>query len=407
MHKSQGNDPDITIVSRSRKILMAVSAVLIMMCLGNIYAWSIFVPELRMLYGFSTSQTQIIFGTVIAVFTLSMTFGNRLLKISGPRLMVFFSGIIFALGYTLAWISQGSFLLILLGIGVLGGIGIGLGYFIAITVPILWFPEKKGLITGFVSAGFGAGAVVMSYLVNFLYHHAFSVLQVFLFTGIFYGIVLLVSSFSFIVPKRTSADIPHVSRRVFLGDVNFYYMFTGIFIGTFSGLMVIGNLKPIGMQYSLNEAVLVNGIALLSLANFSGRLFWGWLADIFNGRMLMMISVALVGICTFLIGHLNLGIIQYLTLSFAIGFCFGASFVLYARETAHIYGTTNLGAIYPFIFLGYGLSGVAGPFTGGFLFDKFHNYYTSSALALILCFSWIFVFNVLPYLYKKLKPDYT
>jgi OFA family oxalate/formate antiporter-like MFS transporter len=74
-----------------------------------------------------------------------------------------------------------------------------------------------------------------------------------------------------------------------------------------------------------------------------------------------------------------------LFISFAVGFSFGANFVIFAKETAQIYGLNNLGKIYPFVFLGYGISGIAGPFTGGILKDVTGSYETSAVVATVLC----------------------
>ena len=76
----------------------------------------------------------------------------------------------------------------------------------------------------------------------------------------------------------------------------------------------------------------------------------------------------------------------FLFISFAVGFSFGTNFVIYARETAQIYGLNNLGKIYPFIFLGYGISAIAGSITGGALKDLFGSYQNSAYVAFVLLY---------------------
>mgnify|MGYP006281362851 FL=1 len=100
----------------SRKIHVVLSF-LIMLCLGSIYSWSIFVPELINDYGLKASQTQLVFGTVIGVFTITMIFAAKLMKKFGPRLVATLSGLLFGLGYLIAFFSNGSFFTLWVGIG--------------------------------------------------------------------------------------------------------------------------------------------------------------------------------------------------------------------------------------------------------------------------------------------------
>lgn len=106
-----------------------IAPFLIMLCLGSIYAWSIFVPELKDSYNLTTAQTQIIFGTVISVFTLTMIWATRLIHKFGPRVVATVSGLLYFLGYFVAFLSEGNFFVLWLGIGILGGIGTGMGSF--------------------------------------------------------------------------------------------------------------------------------------------------------------------------------------------------------------------------------------------------------------------------------------
>lgn len=152
-------------------------------------------------------------------------------------------------------------------------------------------------------------------------------------------------------------------------------------------------MKHIGLQYPIDYPVLVLGITIFSIANFSGRLFWGWLNDYVSGRLLIPLSLFFVGLFSLGIGFLELNAALYLLLAFLIGAAFGANFVIYANETAQIYGLENVGRYYPLVFLGYGISGMAGPFTGGILHDIFGNYQyaalVSSVLAFVVLAGWL------------------
>jgi OFA family oxalate/formate antiporter-like MFS transporter len=368
-----------------RSIKTVFAAVVTMLALGSIYAWSIFVPELILDYDYSTGQTQLVFGLFIGVFTIAMVIGRRLLMRFGGRKLALVSAIMYTFGYLFVWFFGFNFFVLLIGISVIAGTATGFGYLISISIPVEWFPSKKGLITGIVSAGFGGGAILESLLVQKMFDMGIRLPEVFLVVGAIKGAMLLVSSFFIYQPdieQKISELVPFLQL---LSDNRFLRLFIGIFSGTFGGLLIIGNLKPFGAQFPIGESTLVLGITVFSIANFSGRLFWGWLNDYVSGNVLIPLSLFLMGISTLLIGVLTLNPLLYILIAFAVGFSFGANFVIYAKETAQLFVLSNLGKIYPFVFLGYGISGIAGPFIGGLLRDLFGSYLSPVMVAFFLC----------------------
>ncbi|MBT8196986.1 MAG: MFS transporter, partial [Acidimicrobiia bacterium] len=138
---------------------VVIGAVLIQLCLGAIYAWSVFTPTLQDA-GWSKLQTQIVFSVGLASFALVMVYAGRRLKVWGPRNLAVAGGVTLGIGYVIAGLGSGTnFWLVLLGVGIIGGAGIGLAYVVPIAVGMRWFPDKKGMITGMAVAGFGFGAL--------------------------------------------------------------------------------------------------------------------------------------------------------------------------------------------------------------------------------------------------------
>ena len=164
----------------------------------------------------------------------------------------------------------------------------------------------------------------------------------------------------------------------------FRRLFLGIFLGTFAGLLVIGSLKLVGTQYNLSGNVLILGVSLFSLSNFLGRLVWGYLSDFVNTSLCIFLSLILQGLPIFLLGVLDLTGFTYLSLAMITGFGFGGNFVLFARETSRYFGVEKLGLIYPYVFLGYAIAGIAGPLTGGLLFDVFGSFFYANTIAALL-----------------------
>ena len=135
-------------------------AILIQLCLGAIYAWSVFTKPL-VDADWTKTQTQAVFAAGLALFAIVMVIAGRLMPKLGPKKLAMSGGIVLGLGYLLAGLFGGTnFWAIFFFVGIIGGSGIGLAYVVPIAVGMRWFPDKKGLITGLAVAGFGFGATL-------------------------------------------------------------------------------------------------------------------------------------------------------------------------------------------------------------------------------------------------------
>ncbi len=374
-------------MKNARKYLVVISSFFIMLCLGGFYGFSIFVPPLRQEYGFSAGQTQVILSLIILSFTVSFVIAGKLLVKLGPRISCIISAVLFSSGYILASISQGRLGLLVAGIGLLAGTATGFGYVSCLTTPVQWFPKKRGTITGIAVAGFGAGAILLSFLVSSLFDRGYSVLFVFRALAVAYGSIIFLCSLVLVPPYKVQNNgVRLVGMGQVLKDKKFWLLFWLMFFGTFSGILVIGNLAPIGLFYGADNFYAVLAISMLSIGNFSGRIFWGRMTDtigtkraIFAAQLSLAVSVGLL----ILLGGNNAGLV---ILSFLVGAGFGSNFVLFAAEVCNTYSIQNLGRIYPFVHLSYGISGIMGPLAGGYFFDIGGTYLYSLAIASIFAF---------------------
>jgi len=368
-----------------------------MLSIGGVYAWSIFVPPLTANYNLTTVQTQIVFGFTIAVFSIAMIFAGKTEKKYGAKISTFIGMILFVAGYLIASMSAGNIFLLIAGIGVLSGTGIAFCYISALISPVKWFPDKKGLITGVAAAGFGGGAIILSNIVELLLIKKVDVLEIFFDIGLVYGAIILISLFFLSSPKikESSEKVSGKSILILMKDRTLLGLFFGMFAGTFAGLLVVGNLKPMGLSSGVSENMATLGISLFALGNMFGRVFWGYVSDRLKGKTAIIISLALLTISTLALSIVTWHGILFLLVSLAIGIGFGANFVLYAKEVSHIYGINNLGLIYPYIFLAYGLAGLTGPTTGGELFDLTQAYTLSIIVSAVICAAGIVAYSSL------------
>jgi OFA family oxalate/formate antiporter-like MFS transporter len=368
-----------------KRYVVLAAALTIQACLGGIYAWSVFVPSLRTQSGLTAAQAQAVFGTTIAVFALTMTVAGRLVSRLGTRRMAALGGALFGCGYLVASLSSGAFLTILLGIGVVTGMGIGCAYVCPLVACVRWFPRHQGLITGVAVAGFGGGAVLKVQLVEHLLARGHSVLQLFQWIGASYGSVVALAALALASPaERSSPSGPAPTPlRPLLASDRLRRLALGMTCGTFAGLLVIGNLKPLGLASGLDVSPCAAAVGLLAVGNAAGRLAWGWIYDRLAARAIPLSLLLVAAAVGLLIPAARTPRLFPLAAAL-VGLCFGACFVLYAAQVAAEYGTDQLATAYPIVFLGYGLAGVVGPITGGWLFDATRSYVPGLVVAVTL-----------------------
>ena len=355
------------------RYLVLLASVIVQACLGGVYAWSEFAKALKADYGFSQAQTQIIFGCLIAAFTVSMVFAGKILHRLGPRWIAAIGGVLFAAGYGLASLSGGEFWLLFPALSLLVGAGTGFGYVCPLATCMKWFPNHRGLVTGIAVGGFGGGAVVLTSSAEALMSGGMDVLTVFAWVGLVYGVAIVASAMALKVPGQIGSGASRHLRPIgaLLSDRYFLALIAGMFSGTFAGLLVVGNLKDIATSAGLHSVATLS-ISVFAIGNAAGRITWGHLADRLGDRSIpitlasLAAALALLGLAGF--------VPLFLVATFLTAFGFGACFVVYAARVASHYGADHVAAVYPPVFLAYGAAGIAGPWLGGLLFDTTKSY---------------------------------
>src|SRR2546428_1085576 len=144
----------------SNRWLIAAAGVLMNLALGAVYAWSVFRIPLTKSYGWTVSQVTLAFELAILMLGFAAFAGGLWMKRSGPRHVAAIGGLCYGLGLVLAGQVGGHLGLLYLFYGVLGGIGLGFSYLVAVATLVQWFPDKRGMVTGLAVDRFGAGALV-------------------------------------------------------------------------------------------------------------------------------------------------------------------------------------------------------------------------------------------------------
>ncbi len=382
--------------------LVVLGALVIQLCLGAIYAWSVFTPKLNAAvadggFGFTATQTQVVFSVGLVTFAVVMVLAGRWQAKAGPRLVALTGGILLGLGYILAKFLGASFAGQVVCIGLIGGAGIGLAYVCPIAVGMKWFPDKKGMITGLAVAGFGFGALIWIKLAGSWGHliDSMGVLNVFGLYGIVFLIAVSLASLTMVNPPKgwlpagytPPAPGGNLKKGIsghemtpsqMLRTPQFYLLWIVFVFSGMAGLMTIGIIKLFGIDaleangMTAVEASAIAGTAMAvfySLANGIGRIVWGTLSDKLGRKMSIFIMTATQGVMMLLFYYMG-GTPGLLFLGAAIiGFNFGGNFSLFPTATADFFGPMHVGQNYGWIFTAYGVGGVVGPIMAGVFRD--------------------------------------
>ena len=332
----------------------------------------------------------------------------------GPRPLALAGGIVLGIGYILGGFLGKSFLAQLLCIGLIGGAGIGLAYVVPIAVCVKWFPDKKGMITGLAVAGFGFGATIwvklaggftsLLWLVPVEFPGLLNMLEgmmglpgvqaVFLVYGVVFLVLVVLGSLvmvnppdgwlpaGYTPPEATdvkATGMVDLETGEMLRTPQFYGLFLMFTGSALAGLMVIycirlfgiDALQASGVADDMVAAGRIAGsaMAIYSILNGLGRIIWGTVSDWIGRKASLVLMCFLQGammLVFYKVGGTELGLIVGASV---IGFNFGGNFALFPAATADFFGNKNVGKNYGWVFLAYGVAGIAGPQIAGFFKD--------------------------------------
>jgi len=399
---------------------IAVAAIVMQLCLGTVYAWSVFKKPLMNTHGWGETQTQLTFMILMLVIGLAAAFGGTLVDKKGPRFVASIGGILFGLGTIIAGIGDqiGNIYVLYLGFGVVAALGNGFGYVTPIATLIRWFPDKRGLVTGLAVMGFGAGAFFMGQIapgmiLKFKVIDAAGVVTSSGVANTFYiwGAIFLVlvtgaaqlyknppqgwlpAGFTPAKSSVSAADSYQFGEAV--KKPQWWMLWAMLFLNVSAGLGLISQLSPISQELyrplvdasvtgeDLVKALAAAGgmvVAITAIFNGLGRLFWASLSDKIGRRGVFM-TMFLTQVVFYVL--VAMGIISNYYLFMVVGCyllaCYGGGFATMPAFAADSFGPGYIGKVYGFMLTAWSAAGLVGPF----VFAAFKNQALYIAAALL------------------------
>ncbi|MEV5409455.1 OFA family MFS transporter [Thermopolyspora sp. NPDC052614] len=369
--------------------LIPPAALSVHLAIGQAYAWSVFKPPLESSLGLSGTASALPFQLGIVMLGLSAAFGGTLVERNGPRWAMFVSMVCFSSGFLLSalGVATRQYWLVVFGYGFVGGIGLGIGYISPVSTLIKWFPDRPGMATGIAIMGFGGGALIASpwsaqMLASFGTDTG-GIAQTFLVHGVVYAVFMSMGWLLVRVPPDgwrpagwepakvaarpliTSAD---VSVRNAVRTPQFYLLWIVLCFNVTAGIGILEKAAPMIRDFfastsaPVSVAAAAGFVALLSLANMSGRFVWSTTSDLIGRKNMYRVYLG-VGALLYLVIALAGSASKPLFIVCAIGILsfYGGGFSTVPAYLKDLFGSYQVGAIHGRLLTAWSTAGVLGP----------------------------------------------
>ncbi|HHJ9557876.1 TPA: OFA family MFS transporter, partial [Streptococcus pyogenes] len=374
-------------MEKTKRYIIAIAGILLHLMLGSTYAWSVYRNPILQETGWDQAPVAFAFSLAIFCLGLSAAFMGNLVEQYGPRLTGTVSAILYASGNMLTGlaIDRKEIWLLYIGYGVIGGLGLGAGYITPISTIIKWFPDKRGMATGFAIMGFGFASLLTSPIAQWLIETE-GLVATFYLLGLIYLIVMLFASQLIIKPtaaeiaildkkrlQNNSYLIEGMTAKEALKTKSFYCLWVILFINITCGLGLISVVAPMaqdltGMSPEMSAIV----VGAMGIFNGFGRLVWASLSDYIGRRVtvILLFLVSIIMTISLIFAHSSLiFMISIATLMT----CYGAGFSLIPPYLSDLFGAKELATLHGYILTAWAIAALTGPMLLSITVEWTHN----------------------------------
>ncbi|HHJ9309225.1 TPA: OFA family MFS transporter [Streptococcus pyogenes] len=385
-------------MEKTKRYIIGTAGILLHLMLGSTYAWSVYRNPILQETGWDQAPVAFAFSLAIFCLGLSAAFMGNLVEQYGPRLTGTVSAILYASGNMLTGlaIDRKEIWLLYIGYGVIGGLGLGAGYITPISTIIKWFPDKRGMATGFAIMGFGFASLLTSPIAQWLIETE-GLVATFYLLGLIYLIVMLFASQLIIKPtaaeiaildkkrlQNNSYLIEGMTAKEALKTKSFYCLWVILFINITCGLGLISVVAPMaqdltGMSPEMSAIV----VGAMGIFNGFGRLVWASLSDYIGRRVtvILLFLVSIIMTISLIFAHSSLiFMISIATLMT----CYGAGFSLIPPYLSDLFGAKELATLHGYILTAWAIAALTGPMLLSITVEWTHNYLLTLCVFIVL-----------------------
>lgn len=378
--------------------VFVVLGLLLLLCLGTVYSWSIFRKPLEELFDINATQSLLPFTFFLVLYSILMPVAGFYIEKFGPTKIAALGGIVMGIGYILSGLAS-NFFLLTITYGIIGGAGVGIAYGVPLAVSAKWFPDRKGLAVGLTVIGFGLSPLVTAPLSKAAIAN-YGVLPTLIILGIAFTVIIIAIATTLRLPppgwtpqnwnppQPITTDSLKPSQPVWRSKV-FYVLWVCYAIGTFAGLSAIGIASPVAEEIiKLDAETAAFAVSLFALLNGLGRPLFGWLTDRLQPKRAAIIAYTLILIASILMLNAQSG--QVLTYLLAFGLFWmslGGWLAIAPTSTMNLFNPEDYAKNYGMLFTAYGVGALFGTLIAGQIRDLFSSYtyafYPTAFLAIV------------------------
>lgn len=383
-------------VENKKRWLYVFLGIIIMMCLGTVYSWSVFRISIEKIFEIGTAQSGLPYMISLASYAVFMLLTGKYLDKYSPGSIILLGSILVGGGWILSGFAPNIYVLTCT-YGLITGAGVGIVYGVPMTVAAKWFPEKKGLIVGLVLVGFGLSPFITAPIAGYLIE-TYGVMAAFKILGAAFIVLMPAVAYPLSYPadtgfkssgKSSSADVSVQGTNTsdMMKSKSFKGLYVSFLIGAMIGLMLIGMTSNVGIELiKLPRGKVVLLMSLFAVFNGVGRPTFGWITDRFSHKKAMLISYVLIIIASVMMLMAKDGSIVLYAAAFSIfWFNLGGWLAIAPTSTILMYGAKHYSQNYGVVFTAYGIGAIIGVLASGMIKDAFSSYYAVFYFVMGLC----------------------
>lgn len=382
---------------------IALAAIGLHISIGSVYAWSVLTRPIMADMGFTLSQTTWTFSLAILMLGLSAGFLGSFAEKIGPKksgllAMLFWVTGLLGTAYAL---SIHNLTLLYLFYGIIGGIGLGIGYITPVSTLVKYFPNRPGFATGLAIMGFGFASLIAGPLMQYLVAQV-GLVDTFIILGVIYLVIMGASSLYLKAPQpkhptRTTKDKSAMyvhTHGMLANDAMKTWQFGALwwvfFINITCGIDLLSLASPMAQEaIGMTPTAAASLVGIIGIFNGGGRIAWSTISD-YLGRAQTYILFFIIEIVAFYLLAQTNSALTFQILILLIITCYGGGFSCMPAYLADLYGIRQLSTIHGRILTAWGLAGIAGPMLVSYFHEAGYGYTTA-----LECFAALFVLNTI------------
>ncbi len=382
---------------------IALAAIGLHISIGSVYAWSVLTRPIMADMGFTLSQTTWTFSLAILMLGLSAGFLGSFAEKIGPKksgllAMLFWVTGLLGTAYAL---SIHNLTLLYLFYGIIGGIGLGIGYITPVSTLVKYFPNRPGFATGLAIMGFGFASLIAGPLMQYLVAQV-GLVDTFIILGVIYLVIMGASSLYLKAPQpkhptRTTKDKSTMyvhTHGMLANDAMKTWQFRALwwvfFINITCGIGLLSLASPMAQEaIGMTPTAAASLVGIIGIFNGGGRIAWSTISD-YLGRAQTYILFFIIEIVAFYLLAQTNSALTFQILILLIITCYGGGFSCMPAYLADLYGIRQLSTIHGRILTAWGLAGIAGPMLVSYFHEAGYGYTTA-----LECFAALFVLNTI------------